>query len=67
MYRDVSPTSLIRAEARMKSGHSVWAKYRDASDIIDLGGLFSDYWSSNKREFTVLSQSFSPTNPHRSD
>ena len=62
VYRDVSPTSQIRAEVRMKkSGHSVWAKYREAGEFIDLDGLFSDYWSSNNREFIVLSQSFSPT------
>ncbi len=40
----------------MKSGHSVWAKYREASEVIDLHELFSDYWSSNKDEFTVMSQ-----------
>ena len=39
----------------MKTGHSVWAKYREAGEVIDLDGLFSDYWSSNDREFTVLS------------
>ena len=60
VYRDVSPTSQIRAEVRMKSGHSVLAKYREAGEVIDLDGLFSDYWSSNNREFTVLSQSLSP-------
>ena len=47
----------------MKSGHSVWAKYREANKIINLHGLFSDYWSSNNHEFTVLSQSLSPTHP----
>ncbi len=57
MYRDVSPTSQIRAEVRMKSGHSMWAKYREASELIDLDGLFNDYWSSNDHEFTVLGQS----------
>ena len=57
VYRDISPTSQIRAEVRMKSGHSVWAKYRDASDVIDLDELFDDYWGSNNHEFTVLSQS----------
>ncbi len=41
----------------MRLGHSVWAKYREAGEIIDLDGLFSDYWSSNNRDFTVLSQS----------
>ena len=67
VYRDVSPTSRIRAEVRMKSGHSIWAKYREANELIDLDGLFSDYWNSIIHEFTVLSQSFSPTSPHRSD
>ena len=67
MYRDVSPTSQIRAEVRMNSSHSVWAKYRDAGEVIELDGLFRDYWSSNNHEFIVLSQSFSPTSPHRPD
>ena len=31
----------------MKSGHSVWAKYQEVNEVIDLHGLFSDYWSSN--------------------
>ena len=47
--------SNLRAEVRMKSGHSVWAKYREAGEVIELDGLFRDYWSSNDREFTVLS------------
>ena len=64
MYRDVSPTSQILAEVRMKSGHSFWAKHREGSETIDLHGLFNDYWSSDDREFTVLSQS-QPTS-HRS-
>jgi len=51
----------------MKSGHSFWAKYRDASEVIDLQALFDKYWSSNDREFTVLSQSLAPTSPRRSD
>ena len=53
--RDVSPESQIRAEVRMKSGHSVWAKYREASEVINLDGLFNDYWGSDSHEFTVLS------------
>jgi len=61
--RDVSPTSQIRAEVRTKIGHSFWAKYREANEVIDLDGLFRDYWSSNNREFTVLSQSLSPAGP----
>ena len=61
VYRDVSPTSQIRVEARMKIGHSVWAQYREGSEVIDLDGLFSDYWSSDHNEFTVMSRS-SPLN-----
>ena len=57
VYRDISPTSLIRAEVRMPGGHSILSKYREAGETIDLDGLFSDYWRSNNREFTVLSQS----------
>ena len=56
--RHVSPTSQIRIEVQMKSGHSLWAKHREASEVIDIHGLFGDYWSSNNHEFTVLSQSF---------
>ena len=67
MHRDVFPTSRIRAEVRMKSGHSVWAKYRAASEVMDLHGLFNDYWSTKNYEFTVLSQSITPTSPHRVD
>ena len=51
----------------MRSGHSVWAKYREASEVIDLDELFNDYWSSNDHEFTVLSQSLSTTSPRTSD
>jgi hypothetical protein len=63
VHRDVSPTTQIRAEVRMKIGHSVWTKYREANEAIDLDGLFSDYWSSDSRDFTVLSQSLSLTTP----
>ena len=61
--RDVSPTSRIRAEVRMKHGHSFWTKYREGKGVIDLDGLFREYWSSNNHEFTVLSESLSPTGP----
>ncbi len=66
-YEKVVVGCNLRAEVRMKSSHSVWAKYREAGKVIDLDGLFSDYWSSNNREFIVLSQSLQPTSPHRSD
>ena len=66
-YVKVVVGSNLRAEVQMKSGHSIWAKYQEAGEVIDLQGLFSDYWSSKNHEFTVLSQSFSPTRPPRSD
>ncbi len=50
----------------MSSGHSIWAKHREANESIDLHGLFSDYWSSSSRDFTVLSQSIT-TNQFRAD
>ena len=57
LYRNVSPTSQIWVEVRIKSGHLLWAKYREANEVIDLHGLFNDYWSSNNHEFTVQSLS----------
>ena len=65
--RGVSPTSQIRAELQMKSGHSFWAKHREASDTFDLHGLFDDYWSSDDHQFTVLGQSLSPMSLRMSD
>ena len=62
--RDICPTSQIRTEVRMKK---FWARHREARQVIDLDGLFSDYWSSSDNEFTVLGQSLSPTGPLRSD
>jgi len=65
---DLSRTSQIGVEVRMKRGHSFWATYREASEVVDLDDLFNDYWSSNNHEFTVLlSQSLSPTSPRISD
>ena len=49
--------SNLRAEVRMKSGRSCWARFQEADEDIDLRGVFSEYWSSNDHEFTVLSQS----------
>jgi len=45
----------------MQIGYSFWAKYREANEVIDLHGLFNDYWGSNNHEFSVLGQSISPT------
>ena len=52
--RDICPTSRIRAEVLIMSGHSFWAKYREASEAIELDGLFNQYWSSSDNEFPLL-------------
>ena len=57
MCRGVYPTSEMRAEIQMKSGHIFWAKHRLAGGVIDLQALFNDYWSTSKHVFTVPSQS----------
>ena len=57
----------MRVELRMRVGYSFWAKTRENDYVIDIQGLLDDYWSSDKREFTVLSQSRSPTRPSISD
>ena len=64
MCRDVSPTTHIRTEVRMKIGHSILAKYRDASKAICLQGLFNNYWNPGSHDLTVLGWSLSPTVPH---
>ena len=61
LCRDLSPTSQIRAEVQMKRSHSLWATYQEASEAVDLDGLFNDYWSSDNHEFIVLSQLLSLT------
>jgi len=53
--------SNLQVEVGKKSGHSFWAKYREASEVIELNGLISDYWSLNDHAFTVMSQSSSST------
>ena len=63
--RDICPTSQIRAKVRMKKKFS--AMHWEARQVINLHGLFSDYWSSSNNEFTVLGQSLSPTGLCRSD
>ena len=56
MCRGFYPTSEMRVEIQMRSGHLIWAKNRVASDLIDLQMLFDDYWNSSKHEFTVPSE-----------
>ena len=57
MCRDVTPASKMHAEVQLKSGHLFWAKYRQTNEPIDLQAIFNEYWTSNKREFIVPSQS----------
>ena len=57
----------MRIEIRMKSGHLFRGKYREASETIDLRGVFDDYWCSDTHEFTVMSQSLSPSRPRTPD
>ena len=59
MCRGVSPTSEMRIEIGIKSGHSFWAKNRQMNEAIDFQGIFNEYWGSTKREFTIPSQSSS--------
>ena len=47
----------MRVQVQMKSGYSIWAKYRQTGEAIDLQGIFSDYWGSDNYDFTVPSQS----------
>ena len=56
MCRDISPTSEMRVDVQRKTGYLLLAKSRETNDLIDLQGLFKDYWSSDMREFTVQSK-----------
>ena len=57
MCRGVYSTSDMRAEIEMKRGHSIWARHQRKLEVIDLGGVFNEYWGSTKHEFIVPSQS----------
>ena len=60
VYRELSPTSEIRAEIQLRAGHLFWAKHQQTSATIDLGTIFNEYWSSTKHEFIVPSQLCAP-------
>jgi hypothetical protein len=60
--RGVSPTSQLRVDIRMRSGHLLWAKKDQTSKLIDLQDVFDDYWTSESHDLTVPGQhSWSPT------
>jgi hypothetical protein len=61
MCRAISLASNIRIVIQTKSGYLWWARDRQGSEMINLEPLFDDYWSSDKHEFTLPSQSLSPT------
>ncbi len=46
----------MRVIVQRKTGHLVLAKNRQVDELIDLQGLFNDYWNLDKRQFTVQSQ-----------
>jgi hypothetical protein len=66
MVRGVSPAFKLRVEIQM-SGKYPLAKTRQTDAEIDLQDLFKEYWSSEKNNFIVLSQSYSQTSPLVSD
>ena len=57
MCRDISTTSEMRVEIQRITRILFWEKRRRANEVIDLQGLFDEYWNSPEHEFTVLSQS----------
>ena len=61
VYRDISPTSQVRVEIVMKSGHLPWATKDQNVKEIGLQTLFNEYWTSKKHEITLLGRSSSPT------
>ena len=56
MCRNIFPTSEIRVKIQRITSTMFRAKSRHAKGLIDLQGLFNDYWSSDKHEFTLPSQ-----------
>ena len=37
--------------------HLFWEKSRQANEVIDLQGIYNEYWDSTKHDFAVFSQS----------
>ena len=56
-YRDISPTSQVRVEIQMKSGHLPWAKKDQNAKEIGLQKLFHEYWTTKKHEIMVPGRS----------
>jgi len=47
----------MRVDVQRITGHDILAMSQQTNEVIDLQGLFKDYWGSDMREFTVPSQS----------
>ena len=62
-YRDISPTSQVRVEILMKSGHLPWATKDQNVKEISLQTLFNEYWTTKKHELTLLGGSSFSTSP----
>jgi hypothetical protein len=54
--RGVSPTSQMRADIRMRSGHLLWTKKDQTSKLIDPQDVFNDFWASKSHDLTVQGQ-----------
>jgi hypothetical protein len=67
VYRDISPTSHVRVEIQIKSGHLPWAKKDQNTKEIDIKKPVNEYWTSEEHELTVPGRSSSPTSPFMSD
>jgi len=67
VYRDISPTSHVRVEIQIKSGHLPWAKKHQNIKDIDIQGPFNEYWTSKEQKIMVPGWSLSPTSPLLSD
>jgi hypothetical protein len=67
VYRDISPTSYVRVEVQIKSGHLSWAKRVQNDKEIDIKKLFNEYWTSKNHEITVPGQSSFLNSPLISD
>ena len=68
VYRDISPTSNVRVEIQIKSGHLPWAKKDQEIKEIDIKKPVDEYWTSEEHELTVPGRSPSlPVSPLISD
>ena len=51
----------------MKRGHLFWAKNRQTNQVIDLQGLFNEYWNSDKHEVHGSESVVTTNSPLKSD